>query len=103
MAPFSFGFWRKRRDPPSPEGRSLPSQGEGTRDVLVCTRNVDLGNELCNLLGERGYSPSIHRNPWAARYSARRDVPDLAIIDWHLGQQSAAKLANQKLCNYVLV
>jgi DNA-binding response OmpR family regulator len=62
--------------------------------VLVCTRNGELGSDLRDLLSERGYTPSIHRNPWAARYAARRQIPDLAIIDWHLGQQSAAKLAS---------
>jgi DNA-binding response OmpR family regulator len=62
--------------------------------VLVCTRDADLGTDLCDLLSERGYIPSVHRNPWAARYSARRSAPDLAIIDWHLGPQSAAKLAS---------
>jgi diguanylate cyclase (GGDEF)-like protein/PAS domain S-box-containing protein len=62
--------------------------------VLVCTRDGDLSGELCDILSERGYAPSVHRNPWTARYAARRNVPDLAIIDWHLGQQSAAKLAS---------
>jgi len=94
MAPFRFDFWRKRSDPPASEGLSTSSPGGGRREVLVCTRDADLGNDLCDLLSERGYTPSVHRNPWAARYAARRNVPDLAIIDWHLGQQSAAKLAS---------
>jgi two-component system cell cycle response regulator len=89
-----FDFWRKRSSPPLPEGKTVSSSGGGRREVLICTRNAELGNDLCDLLSERGYTPSVHRNPWAARYAARRQVPDLAIIDWHLGQQSAAKLAS---------
>jgi len=94
MAPFRFDFWRKQSDPPTPEGQGASStNGEG-REALVCTRDAELGNDLCDLLSERGYSPSVHRNPWAARYATRRNVPDLAIIDWHIGQQSAAKLVS---------
>ena len=93
MALSLFDFWRKQSDPPETDGVTVPFSGGGRREVLVCTRDADLGNDLCDLLSERGYTPSIHRNPWAARYAARRQVPDLAIIDWHLGQQSAAKLA----------
>ena len=94
MAPFNFGFWRKRQDSSLPAGRATPSPDGRGREVLVCTRDTNLGSELSSLLSERGYSPSVHRNPWAARYSARRNGPDLAIIDWHLGQQSAAKLSS---------
>jgi len=94
MAPFRFDFWRKQIDPPTPEGLGTSSPGRGRREVLVCTRDADLGNDLRDLLSERGCTPSVHRNPWAARYAARRNVPDLAIIDWHLGQQSASKLAS---------
>jgi diguanylate cyclase (GGDEF)-like protein/PAS domain S-box-containing protein len=94
MAPFRFDFWRKRSDSPPPEGIVTSSPGGGRREVLVCTRDDDLGNDLHDLLSERGYTPSVHRNAWAARYAARRDVPDLAIIDWNLGQQTAAKLVS---------
>jgi len=94
MAPFRFDFWRKQIDPPAPEGLGTSSPGRGRREVLVCTRDTDLGNDLRDLLSERGCTPSVHRNPWAARYAARRNVPDLAIIDWHLGRQSASKLAS---------
>jgi diguanylate cyclase (GGDEF)-like protein/PAS domain S-box-containing protein len=93
MALSLFDFWRRRADPPASEGVNVPSSRGKQREVLVCTRSRDLGNDLCNLLSDRGYTPTVHRNPWAARYAARRQAPDLAIIDWHLGQQSAAKLA----------
>jgi diguanylate cyclase (GGDEF)-like protein/PAS domain S-box-containing protein len=59
----------------------------------VCTGNPELGDELCGLLGDRGYLPTHQRNPWAVRYSARRNIPDLAIIDWSMGHQTASKLA----------
>jgi diguanylate cyclase (GGDEF)-like protein/PAS domain S-box-containing protein len=93
MAPF-FDFWRKRKDPPKADGPALGPSEARQREVLVCTRDADLGTRVCDLLSRRGYNPSMHRNPWAARYAAKRHTPDLAIIDWHLGQQSAAKLAS---------
>ncbi len=98
MAPLELAFWRKQRDPPAREGATAPSEGVESRAVLVCTRDSELGNELCDVLSERGYVPSMHRNAWAARYSARRIVPELAVIDWHLGHQSASKLAST-LCS----
>ena len=75
MAPFRFDFWRKQSDPPTPEGQGASStNGEG-REALVCTRDAELGNDLCDLLSERGYSPSVHRNPWAARVRNTSQCP----------------------------
>jgi diguanylate cyclase (GGDEF)-like protein/PAS domain S-box-containing protein len=94
MVPFNIDFWRKRHDPSPPDELPGSSRVENGREVLVCTRDADLANELLELLTERGYSPTVHRNPWTARYSARRHAFDLAIIDWHLGEQNAARLTS---------
>jgi diguanylate cyclase (GGDEF)-like protein/PAS domain S-box-containing protein len=94
MAPFNIDFWRKRPDLSVPEGGSEPRRRGNDREVLVCTRDADLGDELSELLDERGYSATVHRNPWTARYTARRNPFDIAIIDWHLGEQNAARLTS---------
>jgi diguanylate cyclase (GGDEF)-like protein/PAS domain S-box-containing protein len=94
MSPFNLAFWRMWRRAPAP--RFVPDTGsvEGPREALICTRNSKISGDLCAILGERGYTTSVHRNPWAARYAARRNVPDLAVIDWQLGDISAAKLTS---------
>jgi diguanylate cyclase (GGDEF)-like protein/PAS domain S-box-containing protein len=94
MTPFNIDFWRRQHDHSVPEGHSDASRVADGREVLVCTRDADLGDELSSLLTERGYSPTVHGNPWTARYSARRHTFDLAIIDWHLGEQNAARLTS---------
>jgi diguanylate cyclase (GGDEF)-like protein/PAS domain S-box-containing protein len=94
MSPFNLAFWRMWRRAPAP--RFVPDTGsvDGPREALICTRNSKISGDLCAILGERGYTTSVHRNPWAARYAARRNVPDLAVIDWQLGDISAAKLTS---------
>ncbi len=98
MSPFKLAFWRNWRQAPPPRFVSETGPWEGPRAALICTRNSKISGELCTILGERGYTTAVHRNPWAARYAARRNVPDLAVIDWQLGDNSAAKLAST-LCN----
>ncbi len=71
----------------------MRSREDRKREALVCTGEHELGDELCGLLSDRGYLPTHQRNPWAVRYSARKNIPDLAIIDWSMGHQTASKLA----------
>ena len=61
---------------------------------MICTRDHEVATELSKLLRERGYESSSHRNPWAARFTANRNPPDLVIIDWRVGEASAVKLAS---------
>ena len=98
MSPFKLAFWRNWRRPPAPRFDTETGPLEGPRAALVCTRDSKTSGELCAILGKRGYATEVHRNPWAARYSARRNLPDLAVIDWHLGDISAAKLTST-LCS----
>ena len=58
----------------------------------MCTRDAATDTELTKLLTERGYNCTSQRNPWAARFSARRGAPHLAVIDWRIGNQNAAKI-----------
>jgi len=60
---------------------------------MICTRNHEVGKELSEILGDRGYEISFHRNPWTVRFAANRTPPDLVIIDWRVGEASALKLA----------
>ena len=64
----------------------------GGRDVLVYSRDAELTEELSDLLAERGHRCTSHRNLWPARTAARRCPPDLVVIDWRVGEQSATKL-----------
>jgi len=63
------------------------------REAMICTRDHELGKELSGILGERGYTTSFHRNPWAIRFAANRTPPNLVIIDWRVGEANAIKLA----------
>jgi len=76
------------------------------REILICSRDGELSEELEDLLAERGHHCTHSRNPWAARAAAKRKSPDLMVIDWRLGEQAAAKLAsslcrtsNDRLCS----
>ena len=93
MGLFDLNSWlaRSRSSPPSDE----PEQTDQNmrREGMICTRDQDLGNQLSEILGERGYIPSVHRNPWAIRFAANRTPPNLVIIDWRVGEANAAKLA----------
>ena len=64
------------------------------REVIICSRDRKLENELKTVLVERGYSCSTVRNAWACRYSVRRTAPQLVIVDWRMGQNYGAKLSD---------
>jgi diguanylate cyclase (GGDEF)-like protein/PAS domain S-box-containing protein len=92
MSVFELQSWIGRgRQTPSLKPRSAAS-GDGPLEALVCTRDAATDTELTKLLTERGYNCTSHRNPWAARFSARRGAPHLAVIDWRIGNQNAAKI-----------
>ncbi len=61
---------------------------------MICTRDHGVDNELSELLAERGYECSSHRNPRAVRFAANRTPPDLVVIDWRVGEPNAVKLAS---------
>ena len=61
---------------------------------MIYTRDHGVGKEMSDLLAERGYECSSHHNPWAVRFAATRTPPDLVIIDWRVGEQSATKMAS---------
>ncbi len=94
MGLFDLNSWlaRSRSSPPSTEAErpdEIPH-----REALICTGDPEVGKELAELLGERGYGCSSHRDPRAARFAANRTSPDLVIIDWRIGESSAIKLAS---------
>ncbi len=79
--------------PPRPKDTLVPVRGERPLDAMICSRDRALEERLTAALEERGYTVVTQRNPWTVRIAVRRSWPDLAVIDWRIGQQSAAKLA----------
>ncbi len=71
----------------------VPVRGERALGAMICTRDKALEKKLGVVLEERGYTITVQRNPWTVRLALRRSWPDLAVIDWRIGKQSAAKLA----------
>ncbi len=94
MGLFDLNSWlaRSRSSPPSTEAERTDEIPH--REALICTGDPEVGKELAELLGERGYGCSSHRDPRAARFAANRTSPDLVIIDWRIGESSAVKLAS---------
>ena len=93
VAVFDVVSWFGRRG--SAEQRRFDA-GEGERPLLeavIYSRDRATSAKLEEILTERGYDPILQRNQWAARYSARRNSADLAIIDWRIGDRNAARLA----------
>jgi DNA-binding response OmpR family regulator len=91
---FDLNSWlaRSRSSPPSHEPERTDQNPR--REAMICTRDHKLGKELSEILGERGYTSSFHRNPWAVRFAANRTPPNLVIIDWRVGEANAVKLAS---------
>ena len=79
--------------PPRPKDTLVPVRGERPLEAMICSRDRALEERLTAALEERGYTVVTQRNPWTVRIAVRRSWPDLAVIDWRIGQQSAAKLA----------
>ncbi|MFV2072328.1 MAG: EAL domain-containing protein [Thermoanaerobaculales bacterium] len=84
--------WFDRKQATAATPRPSPDGENGGRDVLLYSRDSELTEELSDLLAERGHRCTSHRNLWPARTAARRRRPDLVVIDWRVGEQSAAKL-----------
>ncbi len=66
---------------------------------MICTRDSALSRELIEVLGDRGYQCTAHRNPWSTRLASQRTPPTLVIIDWRVGQHRAFKLASNFSAN----
>ncbi len=90
---FDLSTWFGRGRQTAAQEAAPPPLGNRVLKALVCTRDARVETELIGLLTDRGYNCSSHRNPWAARYSARRDRPHLVVIDWRIGDGNASKIA----------
>jgi diguanylate cyclase (GGDEF)-like protein/PAS domain S-box-containing protein len=86
--------WLDRLRAAVPKNETTVSERDDRKEVFVCSRDPELSDELSAVLSDRGHRCVAHSNPWAARSAARRQLPDLIIIDWRIGDQSAAKLAS---------
>ncbi len=94
MGFFDLNSWlaQSRSSPPSIE--AVGADGIPHREAMICTRDHAIGKELSELLAERGYDCSSHRNPLAVRFAANRTPPDVVVIDWRIGESNAIKLAS---------
>ncbi len=93
-----------RNGPPHTPPRDVADHGN--REIFICSRDEGVSEELQRLLADRGHRCTLHHNPWAARAAAKRNLPDLMVIDWRLGNNAATKLAsslcrssNDRLCS----
>ena len=85
--------WLEWLSPPQPQRTFVPVPGDRPLEAMICTRDRALEDKLKVALDERGYTISTQRNPWTVRIALRRSWPDLAVIDWRIGKQSAARMA----------
>jgi diguanylate cyclase (GGDEF)-like protein/PAS domain S-box-containing protein len=92
MSVFDLSNWIGRGRQTAASKAVSPLNVDHSLEALVCTRDAQIEDELTTLLTERGYNCTAHRNPWAARYSARRGTPHLVVIDWRVGDANAAKI-----------
>jgi len=94
MGFFNLDSWlaQSPSSPPSTEAERTDEIRH--REAMICTRDHGVDNELSELLAERGYECSSHRNPRAVRFAANRTPPDLVVIDWRVGEPNAVKLAS---------
>ena len=94
MAFFDLTSWFGRSRPPESRGAPTEGSSDTRREALICTRDSELSRELIEVLAERGYECTSHRNPWSASHAAQRTPPSLVMIDWRVGQHEAFKLAS---------
>ncbi|MGI8793153.1 MAG: response regulator transcription factor [Acidimicrobiales bacterium] len=82
--------------------------GASVRRVLVADDDEDIVELLRINLEAHGYEVSAVRDGQAALDSARRDPPDLVVLDWMMpvkdGMETLAELkADEKLCDLPVV
>jgi diguanylate cyclase (GGDEF)-like protein/PAS domain S-box-containing protein len=94
MGLFDLNSWleRSRSSPPSIEAERTDEDPH--REAMICTRDHEIGEELAEILAERGYECSSLRDPQAVRSATNLTPPDLVIIDWRVGESSAKKLVS---------
>ncbi|MCU0233300.1 MAG: EAL domain-containing protein [Thermoanaerobaculales bacterium] len=92
MAAHRLGSWFGSRRPAAAVPGPVADGDRPHREAAIYTRDQESGDHLAQVLSERGYACSLQLNAWAARYAARRGTPDLAVIDWRLGERAAGRL-----------
>jgi diguanylate cyclase (GGDEF)-like protein/PAS domain S-box-containing protein len=92
MPVLDIGSWFGRRNSVGARRRLAEDAANPAREALIFSGDQATGATIEEVLRPRGYTCSSPRNPWAARFSARRGSPDLAVIDWRIGTRNATRL-----------